>query len=157
MRARNITWWLAFLYIGISAQNAFPGLDVLVIGLLVALQERRIMQFACLLPVLVLIQEGGGTLDFGASLLWYSAVIALFFVGHWLFEVENMVIMFMLSACIGAAHMGVVQIMAVLQSTPIDRSLLLDESVLQALLIGLAWRPLSWTRRVLVLSHEDPN
>ncbi len=155
MRMRNLTWWLGFFYVGICLQNALPGLDVLVIGLLIALQERRWLQLAWVLPALVLVQEGGGTLDFGASVLWYAAVIALFFVGHWLFAVENLLFMFLLSAFMGIAHLGVVHLMAALQSAPLDSAILLDESILQALFIVFAWRFSSFTRRVLVLAHED--
>ena len=156
MRARNILWWVGFFYVGICVQNALPGLDALVVGLLLALQERRALQIAWLVPVLVLVQEGGGTLDFGASILWYLAVVALFFMGHWLFEVENLLFMFLLSGCMGVAHMGIIRVMAALQYTPVDEVTLLDESILQALFIPFAWRLAGATRRMLVLAHENP-
>ena len=157
MTTRNVFWWFGFFYVGISLQNTLPGTDVLVVGLLIALHERRVLQLAWLLPVLILIQEGGGTLNFGAAVLWYAAVIALFFIGHWLFEAENMLFIFLLSAFMGLAHLGVVHLMARLQSAPLDKALLLDESILQALFIVLAWRPMSFTRRLLGPYHEDTN
>ena len=157
MMARNIFWWIGFFYAGICVQYILPGLDALVIGLLLALQERRPLQIAWLLPVLVLVQEGGGTLDFGASILWYLVVIALFFWGHWLFAAENLLFMFLLSACMGVAHMGIIRMMAALQNAPVDEASLLDESILQALFIPIAWRLAGITRRLLVLSHENPN
>jgi hypothetical protein len=152
---RNMLWWMVFFYAGISVQSMLPGLDALVIGLLLALQERRPLQIAWLLPLLVLVQEGGGTLDFGASILWYLAVVLLFFMGHWLFEVENLLFMFLLSACLGVAHVGVVRVMAALQNAPVDGAALWDEGILQALFIPVAWRLAGITRRVLVLSHES--
>jgi hypothetical protein len=101
------------------------------------------------------VQEGGGTLDFGASILWYLAVVLLFFMGHWLFEVENLLFMFLLSACLGVAHVGVVRVMAALQNAPVDGAALWDEGILQALFIPFAWRFAGITRRMLVLSHES--
>ena len=157
MRVRNVLWWLGFFYAGVCLQGFLPGLDALVIGLLLALQERKPLQIAWLLPVLVLVQEGSGSLDFGASILWYLAVVALFFMGHWLFEVENLLFMFLLSGCMGVAHMGIIRLMAALQYTPVDEATLLDESILQALFIPFAWRFAGMTRRVLVLSHENPD
>jgi hypothetical protein len=157
MRVRNILWWMGFFYAGICVQSVLPGLDALVIGLLLALQERRLLQLAWLLPALVLVQEGGGTLDFGASILWHLAVAGLFFIGHSLFEVKNLLFMFLLSACLGAAHMGVILVMAALQNVPVDDAALLEESVLQALFIPFGWQLAGITRRKLVLSHENPN
>ena len=157
MRARNIFWWVVFFYVGICVQSILPGLDVLVIGLLLALHERRPLQIAWLLPVLVLVQEGGGTLDFGASILWYLAVVALFFIGCRLFEVENWLFMFLLSACLGVAHVSVIRLMTALQGVPIDEAALLDEGILQALVIPFGWHLAGVTRRFLVLSHENSN
>ncbi|MDR2726493.1 MAG: hypothetical protein LBC10_00690 [Deltaproteobacteria bacterium] len=155
MRARNILWWMGFFYAGICVQSALPGLDALVIGLLLALRERKALQIAWLLPALVLVQEGGGTLDFGASILWYLAVVALFFIGHKLFEVENLLFMFLLSACLGLAHMGIIRLMAALQNAPVDEAALLDEGILQALFIPFGWHLAGITRRILVLSYEN--
>lgn len=157
MKVRNVLWWMGFFYVGICLQNALPGLDALVVGLLIALQERRPLQIVWLLPVLILVQEGGGTLDFGASILWYLSVIALFYLGHWLFEVENMLFMFLLSGCMGVAHLGIISLMAALQYAPIDQPAVLDEGILQALFIPFAWRFAGMTRRILVLAHEDSN
>ena len=155
MRVRNILWWTVFFYVCICLQSALPGLDALVIGLLLALQERRLLQIAWLLPALVLVQEGGGTLDFGASILWYLAVVILFFVGHKLFEVENLLFMFLLSACLGVAHMGVIRLMAALQAVPVDEAALLDEGILQGLFIPFGWHLAGVTRRSLVLAYEN--
>ena len=157
MRARNVLWWMVFFYAGICVQSVLPGLDVLVLGLLLALQERRPLQLAWLLPVLVLVQEGSGALDFGTSVLWYLAVVALFFIGHRLFEVENLLFMFLLSACLGVAHIGIIRLMATLQDAPVDATALLDEGILQALFIPIGWHLVSITRRILVLSHENPS
>ena len=77
----NILWWVAFFVFGLALQQALPGTDVLVVGLFLALQERRPFQLAVVLLALILVQEGVGTLDFGTSVLWYLLVITLFFIG----------------------------------------------------------------------------
>ncbi len=154
MNTRNIVWWGLFLSLGIMLQQALPGLDVLIVGLILALQERSSLQTAWLLVVLILIQEGVGSLDFGASVLWYGVVIVLFFLGRWLFETENFLFVFLLSSCIGAGHFAVMWIMCALQYIPVNIPALLDESVLQALFIPFAWKLAGYSRRRIVL-HED--
>ena len=104
----NILWWVAFFVFGLALQQALPGTDVLVAGLFLALQERRPFQLAVVLLALILVQEGVGTLDFGASVLWYLLVITLFFIGRWMFETENWLFVLLLSGCIGLAHYGVI-------------------------------------------------
>jgi len=155
MRTRNLLWWAGFFYVAICVQSVLPGLDALVVGLLLALQERRILQIAWLLPVFILVQEGCGTLDFGASILWYVTVVALLFIGDRLFEVKNFLFMFFLSTCLGVAHMGITRLMAALQNTRVDEAALLDESIIQALFIPIGWHFAAITRRVLVLQHEN--
>jgi hypothetical protein len=71
--------------------------------------------------------------------------------------VKNLLFMFLLSACLGAAHMGVIIVMAALQNAPVDDAALLEESVLQALFIPFGWQLAGITRRKLVLAHENPN
>jgi hypothetical protein len=154
---QNLLWWIGFFYAGICLQNALPGLDVLVIGLLIALQERQGVRLAWLLAALVLVQEGCGSLAFGASILWYPAVVVLFHIGRRLFEIENLLFMFLISFCMGLAHIGIILLMAALQATPVDVSVLLDEGILQALFVPVAWRFAGFTRRILVLTHACPD
>lgn len=156
MKARNILWWVAFIALSVCVQAALPGLDMLVVGLILSLQERKPLQTLWLLPCLIVIQEGLGTLSFGASILWFVAVIALFYMGHWLFEVENILFMVLFSACIGLARFGIVYMMSSLQYLPLDLVSLLDESILQALFVPIAWQILRWIRLKMVLRYENP-
>lgn len=151
----NLVWWTLFFVAGICLQRLLPGVDVLVVGLLVALQERRPLQIFWVAVVLLVFQEGMGTLEFGASLLWYPLVICLFFIGRWLFETRNILFVFLLSACIGAGHLGVLLLMDRLQYIAADLSAQLDESILQAVLIPIVWKAAALTRR-LVVPHENP-
>ena len=40
----NAGWWLAYAFAAISMQAALPGLDFLLPGFILALQERRLFQ-----------------------------------------------------------------------------------------------------------------
>ena len=148
MNLSNLLWWGSFLALGIIFQPFVPGVDLLVAGILVALREQRIGQLCILLPLVIVIQEGTGSLNFGGSLLWYSAVVFLFFAGHWLLESESWLFVFLLSGCLGAAHSCVFWAMARLQDVPVSRSLILDEGILQALLTPVLWQIALLTRRL---------
>ena len=79
MNLRKVLWWAAFFAVGICLQRAIPGIDVLAAGLLVVLQERGGWRVFWAALALMLVQEGTGTLDFGAGLIWYPALIGFFF------------------------------------------------------------------------------
>lgn len=155
MSLREILWWMAFFAVGICLQRMIPGIDVLAAGLLVVLQERGGWRIFWVALAIMLVQEGMGTLDFGAGLIWCPALIGFFFIGQWLFETRNMLFVFLLSACLGATHFGVTLLMARLQYIAADLPTLLDESVLQAVVIPVVWKFASLTRR-LVVPHENP-
>ncbi|MBO5491515.1 MAG: hypothetical protein J6N67_03805 [Desulfovibrio sp.] len=146
-RLRNILWWVAFMICAIAAQAAVPGVDVLTAGLLLLLQERDYRNMLWLLPVFILLQEGMGTREFGTAIVWYATVILLFKIGRWLFEAENFVFIFLLSACLGAAYYGVAWLMAPLQDFAFNMQEAMNASLMQAIFLPLAWRLLVITRR----------
>ena len=139
-RLRNVLWWLGFCACAVALQTAVPGLDALVVGLVILLQERDYKNMLWLLPLFVLLQEGMGTRIFGGIIVWYAAVIALFKLGRWLFEVENFIFVFLLSSCLGGAYYGVSWLMAPLQDLPFNVRDTLDKSLIQALYVPFAWR-----------------
>lgn len=153
MKFYNTLWWIVFFIIAILLQRAFPGIDTLVIGLLVSLQERNPLQILWILLTIIIIQEGCGTLDFGVSILWYSCVIGLFFIGCWLFETKNLLFIFLLSISIGITKFFVTTLMSHLQNLPDNSTLLINECMLQALFIPFAWKLASLTRRWMI-DHE---
>ena len=148
---RSSAWWAFFMACAIVLQAAVPGLDVLTVGLIILLQERDYKNMLWLLPVFILLQEGMGTRPFGAVIVWYAAVILLFKMGRWLFEVENFIFVFLLSACLGAAYYAIAWLMAPLQNLPFDVQGTLDTSLIQAIFVPFAWRLLVATR------HWNPN
>ena len=143
---RDIIWWLCFLAAAVGIQAWIPGLDVMTVGLIILLQERDYKNMLWLLPLFILLQEGMGTRVFGGVIVWYMAVIVLFRMGRWLFEAENFLFIFLLSACLGAAYFAVAWLMAPLQDLPFTFQDTLDKSLIQAIFIPVAWKLLVATR-----------
>lgn len=140
-------WWVAFIVLSIIVQALAPGLDALVVGVILLLQERNYKTLGWLLPVFIILQEGMGTRSFGGVLLWYLIVIASFRIGRWLFEVGNFVFIVLLSTCLGGAYFGLAWLLAPLQATPsFDANAMRDISLLQAVYMPLAWRMLAALR-----------
>jgi len=146
-KTRNAVWWGLFLFPAVTLQRFFPGVDFLLVGFLIILQERRYADLCWALPLLVMLQEGMGTRDFGVALLWYVVVAAIFFLGRWLFDVKNFLYAFLLSACLATCHFAVVFLMSPLYAVPVDAYRLLDESVYLALLLPVCWQLAQFTRR----------
>lgn len=143
---RHIGWWLCFITLAICAQALAPGLDVLVVGLIILLQEKDWRGMLWLLPLFILLQEGMGTRPFGSIIIWYAATIVIFKLGRWLFETENFLFIFLLSACLGGAYYAVSWLMAPLQDLAFNVEDTLDKSLLQAIFMPFAWRLLIATR-----------
>ena len=87
---QNIFWWLAFLFGGIILQLYVPGLDALIVGIILVSLERDYKTMVWLVPAVVILQEGMGTGLFGSSVAWYTALVLLYKLGRWLFEVNNL-------------------------------------------------------------------
>lgn len=147
MKLRNFVWWACFIVAGVWLQRVLPGIDVLVAGLLVALQERHRHQTFWLLLVLLLVQEGAGTLAFGSTALWYGVLVVCFNVGRWLFETENLAFVVLLSLGLGACHFLFTLVMASLQQLAIPQDRLLMESVWQVCVLPSVWWLAHFMRR----------
>ena len=144
---RNVFWWGAFLFPSIALQRFFPGVDFLLVGLLITLQERRYAHLAWVLPVLIILQEGMGTREFGLVLLWYVVAAAIFLLGRWLFDVENLLYAFLFSACLAASYFAMAFLLSPLYAMSVDVHRLLDESVYLALLLPVYWKLARFTKR----------
>lgn len=152
---RHVIWWAAFLVAGIALQAAVPGLDAFSVGLLLLLEDRDYRNLAWLLPTFILLQEGMGTALFGSSVVWYTALVLLYKLGRWLFEVNNLFFVLLLSTWFGAAYFGVAWLMAPLQDVPVfDARETLDKSLVQALYVPVAWWLLAGLRRWIVPREE---
>ena len=154
MLAYNILWWVVFFLLAIYAQSFLSGVDFLLIGVIIAMQERRPAQLAWVILASILLQEGVGTLPFGSALLWYSFAVIVFYGGRALFEAENFVFIFLISALLGLLHYILTYAMADLHDMRIDTTRLMVESATQALIIPPLWR-LAYFFRGKVKTNED--
>jgi len=136
---RIFLWWLAFVIAAIWAQNFVPGIDFMAPAIIVCLQYERLRQALWLTIAFIILQEGMGTLAFGAGLLWYGALYLLFFVGRWLFESKNLLFVFFIGVTLGAWRFVLVQIMGQLEDLPIALEPLAWESAMQAAIFTAVW------------------
>ena len=146
-KARNAFWWWGFLFSAITLQSLVPGVDFLLAGFLVTLQERRYTDLLWVLPLLIILQEGMGTREFGVVLLWHVSAAAIFFLGRWLFDIESFLYAFLLCACLAACHFALAFLMSPLYAVSVDAHRLLDESAHLALLLPLCWKLAQFTRK----------
>lgn len=140
MKWRHVCWWLCFTIMAIFVQSLAPGLDALVVGLLVLLQEDDYRNMLWLAPLFVLLQEGMGSRPFGSIIVWYAATVIMFKIGRWLFDTRSFLFMFLLSACLGGAYFLMAWLMAPLQNMAFNVADALDKSLTQALFLPFAWR-----------------
>jgi hypothetical protein len=145
-KARNVCWWGAFLGQAIILQRLFPGVDFFLAGFLLTLQERRYADLIWVLPLLVILQEGMGTREFGVVLLWYVVVASVFLLGRWFFDADNFLYAILFSGCLAACYFAVVFLMSPLYAVSVDVDRLLDESLHLALLLPVCWKLAQFTR-----------
>ena len=147
MKWRQIGWWICFIILGVWVQSLAPGLDALVVGVLVLLQEDDYRDMLWLLPLFILLQEGMGSRPFGSVIVWYAATVVMFKIGRWLFDTRNFLFMFLLSASLGSVYFFVDWLMAPLQNLNFNVEDALDKSLVQALFIPFAWRGIQALRK----------
>ena len=135
----NIIWWGLFLSLGLVVESLLPGTDVLLIGLIIALQEGKIAQIIWVFLAVILLQEGIGTLAFGSSILSYTAVVLIFYAARALLEQENILFVLMVAASAGLGHYVFTEAMAALQNISLPGQRLAMESFIQVLILPPLW------------------
>ncbi len=141
MKMLNVAWWFLFIVCSIIATKFFPGIDFLVIGFIILLEEEDIKQLLIMTPLLLVIQESTTTLSFGSILLWYSCIYILVTVGRWLFVTRT--ILFMIPFCLIASVLQamIFIFMVMLEGVKIDISLtsLIEKQLAQAIVMCFLW------------------
>lgn len=149
MRYANFSWWVGYVILAVILQAFIPGVDFLLPGFIVAMQEHKTKQFAWVAISFLILQEGMGTMAFGAVFLWYIIIMMLYIAGQWLFEVENIFFILFLSVVLSFTHYLVIVTLAGLQNMHINVQSLIDESVYQAFVTPFLWCVAYYTRRGL--------
>lgn len=144
MRNASVTWsscflWITLLCVGIYFQYIIQGVDALCIAFIWALHDGRWPRFLWLAPLLILLQEGGGSMDFGTSIIWYACMGAVFLLGRCIFAVESIVFMFLFSLAMGCVYYILLNIMTSLQNIDVANMTIFYTSIWQASCVLVAW------------------
>jgi len=132
-------WWALYTVVGIWLQTLLPGIDCLAPGLIVCLQARRLTIAFWLAVLWILIQEGSGSLAFGASILWYAGLV-IFFYGLSLFlTVKSAFFGLFLSLFAGLWHFSIIFLLANLQELSINFNELLVQSLQTIIVFPVLW------------------
>ena len=135
----NAGWWLAYAFVAIAMQSALPGLDFLLPGFILALQECRLFQALFIGTAFMMAQEGMGSMAFGGTLLWYAVAAVAYFMACSLFQGRSFLFVLLLSILLSGVRYVIFIFLARLQDIPWDAALLLDECFLQAVLTPFIW------------------
>ena len=148
-------WWLCYAFAAVALQALMPGLDFLLPGFILALQERNFPQILAVGAFFVLLQEGMGSMAFGGTLLWYALAAIAFYVGCGILQGTGFLFVSLFGILLSCAHYLIFATLAALQDIPWTPSLLLDECLFQALFTPWVWWVAAALRRKV--SHEDRN
>ena len=144
---RNLLWWIVYIVVAVWLQKFIPGLDALVPGLIVCLQEKNRQQTVLFLLFCIIMQEGTGTLPFGASIIWYGFVFACFHIGGRFFMAGNQGFVFLLSVALAAGRGVLFMGMGELQQLPLDTQSLVPQCLGQAFFTPIIWLLAGMSRR----------
>lgn len=148
----RLLWWGTYCTGALIIQQNIPGVDALAPGFLLSLQEKNVRQSVCLFLLFALIQEGGGNISFGCSLLWYGGLVLFFRLSQRFFVEENFLFLLLLSTILGAYHYALDLFTCAVLKIPVDYAALTRESILQALVIPIIWGLAYFTRPRATLS-----
>lgn len=132
-------FWVAFFLLAVWFQLFFPGTDFFVPGIILCLQRERFTNVLVLIFLALLIQEGTGSLVFGAGVLRYGGLVGMYLVGRGLFEARSPVFIPLLAAAFALSQIAILHTMAGLQSMDIQGQRLFLESVVLFVMVVLGW------------------
>lgn len=155
MKVLNVLWWFVYAFLAVFLQIYTAGVDFLIPGIIVVLQEKKIMQTSIVVGAFILIQEGIGTMPFGNVFLWYSLTIIFFYAWRWFFEVESLMFILLLSLALSVSHYFIVSVLASVQDIYINYKALRDECVYQMLFTPIIWHAISYLRKGFRNAEQD--
>ena len=132
-------FWLAYLLISVWAQHLLPGVDVLAPGLIVSMQRHGGARSLWLAGLMVIIQEGLGSLAFGSCILFYAGLLAAYYGGREVFQRGSALFTVLLAAFYGLLTSFGAVLMAGLQDATVDLTGLPRRAMAQALVFIVAW------------------
>lgn len=148
----NPLWWFLYAIAAIAMQSWLPGLDFLLPGFLIALQEMQTIQTLCIGMLFVVLQEGMGNLAFGGVMLLFVFAVVLFYSGCRLFQGRNFLFIMLLGIVLAILRYMIFTVFCHLQDFPVNTEALWDECFFQAFFTPFVWWGASSLRRVV--KHE---
>ncbi len=148
-----VGWWLLYTSAAIALQSFVPGMDFLLPGLLLVLQQGRLMRSLCLAFFFLILQEGMGSMSFGSTFLLYALIFLCFYAACNLFEGKNALFIILLGMFLAIAHYIIFATVSSLQDIPWQVATLREKCLLQAFFTPLIW----WTASALyrIMIHEN--
>lgn len=132
-----------FVIFAVWLQLLLPGMDFLAAGIILSLQREKPRTVVLLLAVSILIQEGAGPLAFGASVLRYGFLIAIFLVGKRLFQAHSPAFILLLGLALALLHFGSLKTMSSLQTWVVLDQRIIVESIVLFFVFLVEWFLLS--------------
>lgn len=150
---RTFVFWTLTTLAAIWGQYFLTGVDLLAPAFLVSLQEERPAVNFWLCLAWILLQEGMGSLAFGAGVLFYVSMALLFWVGRWMFEAKNFLFVCLLGVFSGLLHGSIALVMGILQDAAIPPSWMISTSLWQTLCFIVGWVVVSRLYAMQVKAH----
>lgn len=141
---KNLVFWLCVLIGGVALQRTLQGVDVLAAGLILALQRESPGTVAAIVAAMVLVQEGAGSLAFGAGLLIYGLLIGGFWAGRQVFAPGSVLFVGILCMWHGLVISSSVHLLAGLQDLTLPPRAALPFLLGQASVLFVVWAVLRW-------------
>ncbi|SKA89553.1 hypothetical protein SAMN02745704_02153 [Paucidesulfovibrio gracilis DSM 16080] len=136
----GLIWWLLYCLVAVWLQYFFPGLDFIVPGVVVSLQEENWWRSsAWLVGFAVLLQDGMGGLGFGYGLAWYGLILLVFELGRRFFDPRSGALVGVLAVFLGLLHFSLTYSLTQLEGMGFTWEHALWESVAQAALFPPLW------------------
>lgn len=144
----NTSFWVAFLMAGIIAQAALPGLDTLLLGIILITEERDYKTMVWFVPSVVLLQEGMGTQAFGASLVCVTLSLIFFYLCSRLATASRAGFYVVLSMVMGGVRFLVDWFFANLEGLAFVTEHLFGDALIETLYILAGWTLLRHLRPI---------
>lgn len=151
----NTVWWIAFLVTGIILQATFPGLDALILGVLLLLEEKDYRRLVCFVPAVILLQDGMGTQAFGSAMLCIALCALLYRLSSGIASASRIGFYFFLSLAMGGVRIFLDWLFATLEDTAFLPEQLFHEGAAEAVYLFIGWVVLRHLRRECIQQGTD--
>lgn len=137
---KTLLFWTGFTAFGIWLQHLLPGVDALAPGLILCLQKEPWPLGLGLGLLWISVQEGAGSLNFGAALFIYSIMCGGFLLGRSVFNTRSAGFVTLLGVVHALATAAAIQLLAGLQQLDMDADELPLLMTIQAGLFVVLWQ-----------------